>query len=61
MILATKRKNVSQPDAKIMAQIQALKEMYGIKNKRWNCCYKISCRSKILAASARKVNGCIKL
>ena len=31
MILATKRKNVSQPDAKIMAQIQALKEMYGIK------------------------------
>lgn len=31
MILATKRKNVTQPDAKIMAQIQALKEMYGIK------------------------------
>ncbi len=33
MILATKRKNVSQPDAKIMAQIQALKEMYGIKKQ----------------------------
>ena len=31
MILATKRKNVTQPDTKIMAQIQALKEMYGIK------------------------------
>lgn len=33
MILATKRKNVSEPDAKIMAQIQALKEMYGIKKQ----------------------------
>lgn len=33
MILATKRKNVTQPDAKIMAQIQALKEMYGIKKQ----------------------------
>ncbi|OBA10200.1 methyltransferase [Acinetobacter calcoaceticus] len=33
MILATKRKNVSQPDAKIMSQIQALKEMYGIKKQ----------------------------
>ncbi len=61
MILATKRKNVTQPDAKIMAQIQALKEMYGIKNRHWNCYYKISCRSKILAANARKVSGCIKL
>lgn len=30
---ATKRKNVTQPDAKIMAQIQALKEMYGIKKQ----------------------------
>lgn len=61
MILATKRKDVSQPDAKIMAQIQALKEMYGIKNRPWNCCYKISCQSKILVANARKVSGCIKL
>ena len=33
MILATKRKNVSQSDAKIMAQIQALKEMYGVKKQ----------------------------
>lgn len=33
MILATKRKDVTQPDAKIMAQIQALKEMYGIKKQ----------------------------
>lgn len=33
MILATKRKNVSQPDAKIMAQIQALKAMYGIEKQ----------------------------
>ncbi|KZA18274.1 methyltransferase [Acinetobacter baumannii] len=33
MILATKRKNVTQPDVKIMAQIQALKEMYGIKKQ----------------------------
>ena len=43
MILATKRKNVTQPDTKIMAQIQALKEMYGIKNRLWNCYYKTSC------------------
>jgi len=33
MILATKRKDVTQPDAKIMAQIQALKEIYGIKKQ----------------------------
>ena len=33
MILATKRKDVTQPDAKIMAQIQALKEMYGIQKQ----------------------------
>lgn len=33
MILATKRKDVTQPDAKIMAQIQALKDMYGIKKQ----------------------------
>ncbi len=33
MILATKRKHVSQPDAEIMAQIQALKAMYGIQKQ----------------------------
>ncbi|WP_445403856.1 class I SAM-dependent methyltransferase [Acinetobacter vivianii] len=31
MILATKRKDILQPDAKIMQQIQALKAMYGIE------------------------------
>lgn len=31
MILATKRKNVTQPDAKIMAQIQALKKCMELK------------------------------
>ncbi|MGE8644997.1 class I SAM-dependent methyltransferase [Acinetobacter vivianii] len=31
MILATKRKDIQQPDAKIMQQIQALKAMYGIE------------------------------
>ncbi|MCI3879194.1 MULTISPECIES: class I SAM-dependent methyltransferase [Acinetobacter] len=33
MILATKRKDVQQPDAKIMQQIQALKTMYGIEKQ----------------------------
>lgn len=33
MILATKRKNIQQPDAKIMQQIQALKAMYGIEKQ----------------------------
>ena len=33
MILATKRKEIQQPDPKIMQQIQALKEMYGIKKQ----------------------------
>ncbi len=33
MILATKRKNVQQPDPKIMQQIQALKTMYGIEKQ----------------------------
>ena len=31
MILATKRKNVEQPDPQIMQQIQDLKTMYGIQ------------------------------
>ncbi|ANF82426.1 methyltransferase [Acinetobacter sp. NCu2D-2] len=31
MILATKRKNVTEPDPEVMEQIQALKEMYGIQ------------------------------
>jgi len=31
MILATKHKDIQQPDAKIMQQIQALKAMYGIE------------------------------
>jgi len=30
MILAVRRKSVSVPDPKIMAQIEALKQMYGI-------------------------------
>lgn len=33
MILATKRKNVQQPDPKIMQQVQALKTMYGIEKQ----------------------------
>jgi len=33
MILATKRKDIQQPDEKIMLQIQALKEMYGIQKQ----------------------------
>ncbi|WP_043971671.1 MULTISPECIES: class I SAM-dependent methyltransferase [Acinetobacter] len=33
MILATKRKQIQQPDAKIMQQIQALKAMYGIEKQ----------------------------
>lgn len=33
MILATKRKDIQQPDAKIMQQIQALKAMYGIEKQ----------------------------
>ncbi|HIQ33820.1 MULTISPECIES: SAM-dependent methyltransferase [Acinetobacter] len=33
MILATKRKDIQQPDTKIMQQIQALKEMYGIQKQ----------------------------
>lgn len=33
MILATKRKDIQQPDANIMQQIQALKEMYGIQKQ----------------------------
>ncbi len=33
MILATKRKDIQQPDEKIMQQIQALKEMYGIQKQ----------------------------
>lgn len=31
MILATKRQDYQQPDAAVLVQIQALKEMYGIK------------------------------
>lgn len=31
MILATKRKDYQQPDQAVLAQIQALKEMYGIQ------------------------------
>lgn len=31
MILATKRKDFTQPDSVVLAQIQALKEMYGIQ------------------------------
>ncbi|WP_111893128.1 class I SAM-dependent methyltransferase [Acinetobacter sp. MB5] len=31
MILAVRRKEVTEPDAKIMAQIEALKQMYGIQ------------------------------
>ncbi len=31
MILATKRQDYQQPDAAVLAQIKALKEMYGIK------------------------------
>ncbi|ENX36878.1 hypothetical protein F889_00129 [Acinetobacter colistiniresistens] len=33
MILATKRKDLQQPDPKIMQQIQALKAMYGIEKQ----------------------------
>ncbi|MCU4369104.1 class I SAM-dependent methyltransferase [Acinetobacter courvalinii] len=33
MILATKRKDIQQPNAKIMQQIQALKAMYGIEKQ----------------------------
>ncbi|MBK0064397.1 MULTISPECIES: class I SAM-dependent methyltransferase [unclassified Acinetobacter] len=33
MILATKRKNMQQPDAQILQQIQALKQMYGIEKQ----------------------------
>lgn len=33
MILATKRKDIQQPDPKIMQQIQALKTMYGIEKQ----------------------------
>lgn len=33
MILATKRKDIQQPDAKILQQIQALKTMYGIQKQ----------------------------
>ena len=33
MILATKRKNIKQPDAQILQQIQALKQMYGINKQ----------------------------
>lgn len=33
MILATKRKDIQQPDEKIMQQIQTLKEMYGIQKQ----------------------------
>lgn len=33
MILATRRKDVQQPDPKIMQQIQALKQMYGIQKQ----------------------------
>lgn len=44
MILATKRKDYTQPDESVLAQIQALKEMYGIKkhslelllNEQWD-------------------------
>ncbi len=61
MILATKRKNVSQPDAKIMAQIQALKEMYGIKKHTLELLLQDQLPSKILAANARKMSECIKL
>ena len=31
MILATKRKDITEPDQTVLAQIQALKEMYGIE------------------------------
>ena len=31
MILATKRKNFTAPDEQVLAQIQALKHMYGIQ------------------------------
>lgn len=34
MILATKRKDVQQSDPKIMQQIQALKQMYGIQKQK---------------------------
>ena len=33
MILATKRKDIDQPDPKILEQIQALKQMYGIEKQ----------------------------
>ncbi|WP_130802398.1 class I SAM-dependent methyltransferase [Acinetobacter ihumii] len=33
MILATKRKEIDQPDAQILQQIQALKQMYGIEKQ----------------------------
>ena len=33
MILATKRKEIDQPDAQILEQIQALKQMYGIQKQ----------------------------
>ena len=33
MILATKRKDFSQPDVEVLAQIQALKTMYGIQKQ----------------------------
>ncbi|WP_151981177.1 class I SAM-dependent methyltransferase [Acinetobacter guerrae] len=33
MILATKRKDIDQPDAQILGQIQALKQMYGIEKQ----------------------------
>ncbi|MBC9229382.1 SAM-dependent methyltransferase [bacterium SPL81] len=33
MILATKRKDIQQPDPKIIQQIQALKQMYGIQKQ----------------------------
>ena len=33
MILATKRKDFTEPDQAVLAQIQALKEMYGIQKQ----------------------------
>ncbi|KAF5272943.1 hypothetical protein FQR65_LT17280 [Abscondita terminalis] len=38
MILATKRKDFVEPDPAVLAQIQALKTMYGIHKHPWNCC-----------------------
>ena len=33
MILATKRKEIDQPDVQVLQQIQALKQMYGIEKQ----------------------------